>query len=106
VRLQIPGVDGREDGVDVLRQTEEAEVVPIAVRVAPVRVAGDHGAQAERVYVRQQLASSGQRLHSIRDRDRHRPPEARHGLRVCGQALAGQRVGDQNFSLDHDLHLG
>src|SRR5712692_4783640 len=102
----MPGVNGREDGVDMLGQTEEPEVVPVAVRVAPVGVARDYYAQTDRVYLRQQLASSRQRPHSIRYWDRHGTPKPRHRLRVCVEALPGQRVRDQYLGLYHDLHLG
>ena len=42
VRLEVAGVDRGDDRVDVVRHAEQAEVVPVAVGVAPVGVAGDH----------------------------------------------------------------
>src|SRR5256712_8143854 len=106
--LQASGVDRGNDAVYVLGNAQQAKVLPVAVSVAPVRVAGDDVAYATAADLGAERDGPRQRLHPVGDGDRQGAPDAPDGVCVRRQtATAEARANEQlGRRVDRDLVLG
>src|SRR5690349_14224840 len=106
MRLEVSGVDRRDDVGDELGHAQDAEVVPVALRIAPVGVAGDHGSQAHVADRGQQLAGAGQWTEPIVDGYRHGAADARDRRVVRLETGALEAGGDELLGAKRDPLLG
>src|SRR5437773_9307240 len=106
-RMSLPAsrVDRGDDAVYVVGHAQQAKVLPVAVSVAPVRVAGDDVAHAKTADLGEELDGPRQRLHPVGDGDRHGAPYAPDGVRVRRQTATAEARADEQLGrrVDRDL---